>query len=58
MLRAFQLHFVPWQVTSEITLETAATLYAMVDKYYPDELEGLLPVIPDEEPAPVLPPAD
>ena len=58
VLRAFQLHFVPWQVTSEITLETAAILYAMVDKYYPDELEDLLPVIPDGEPAPVLPPED
>lgn len=45
VLRAFQFHFVPWQVTGEISVETAAVLYAMVEKYYPGELDELLPVV-------------
>ena len=43
VLRAFQLHFLPYRVSSEITLETAAVLYAMVEKYYPGDVESLLP---------------
>lgn len=43
VLRAFQHHFLPHRVTREFTVETAAVLYALVDKYYPDDLEPLLP---------------
>ena len=43
VLRAFQHHFLPYRVTEQFTVETAATLYALLEKYYPDELEPLLP---------------
>jgi len=42
VVRAFQMHFLPWQVTSEFTAETAAVLYALLEKYYAPELELLL----------------
>lgn len=42
VLRAFQAHFIPWQVTGEPSPETAAVLFALIEKYYADELEGLL----------------
>jgi len=41
VVRAFQMHFLPWQVTGEFTVDTVAVLYALLDKYYPSEL-GLL----------------
>lgn len=40
--RAFQMHFVPWRVTETIDLESAAILYALIDKYRPAELARLL----------------
>jgi N-acetylmuramoyl-L-alanine amidase len=43
VLRAFQHHFLPYRVTEQFTVETAATLYALVEKYYPDDLGPLLP---------------
>ena len=43
VLRAFQHHFLPYRVTREFTVETAAVLYALVEKYYPDQLPPLLP---------------
>ena len=43
VLRAFQMHFIPWRVTGQIDADTAAVLYALIEKYYPDELEPLLP---------------
>ncbi|MBT8041439.1 MAG: N-acetylmuramoyl-L-alanine amidase [Gammaproteobacteria bacterium] len=43
VLRAFQHHFLPYRVSKEFTVETAAVLYALVEKYYPDELPALLP---------------
>lgn len=43
VLRAFQHHFLPYRVTREFTVETAAVLYALLEKYYPDELPPLLP---------------
>jgi N-acetyl-anhydromuramyl-L-alanine amidase AmpD len=42
VVRAFQMHFLPWQVSSEFTDETVAVLYALLEKYYPSELESLL----------------
>ena len=47
VLRAFQLHFRPWEVTREVTRETTATLFALLDKYYPEQLDALLTI---EEP--------
>ena len=34
VVRAFQMHFLPWQVTGEFDAQTAATLYALLEKYY------------------------
>jgi N-acetylmuramoyl-L-alanine amidase len=54
VLRAFQLHFRPWLVSREIDVETAATLYALIDKYYPEQLQELLTIedAPDVEAVP------
>lgn len=42
VVRAFQMHFLPWLVNKEFTPETVAVLYALLEKYYPSELEELL----------------
>ena len=52
VLRAFQMHFRPSRVTSEATTETVAVLYALIDKYYPDQLDELLHVVDEPEAAP------
>jgi N-acetyl-anhydromuramyl-L-alanine amidase AmpD len=44
VVRAFQLHFQPSEVTSEMTRESAAILFALLDKYYPEQLNELLRV--------------
>ena len=43
VLRAFQHHFLPYRVSKEFTIETAAVLYALVEKYYESDLPPLLP---------------
>jgi len=43
VLRAFQHHFLPYRVSKEFTVETAAVLYALVEKYYESDLKGLMP---------------
>jgi N-acetylmuramoyl-L-alanine amidase len=51
VLRAFQMHFRPSQSYGRITTETAATLFALIEKYHPDRLDELLQVDdPVEEP--------
>lgn len=42
VVRAFQMHFLPWQVSGEFTDQTVAILYALLEKYRPEKLE-LLP---------------
>jgi len=42
VVRAFQMHFLPWRVSSEFNDETAAILYALLEKYHPERL-ALLP---------------
>ena len=53
VLRAFQLHFRPYRVNSEADVETTAMLFALIEKYYPEQLDELLlfeePAMPDEE---------
>ena len=53
VLRAFQLHFRPYRVTREADVETTAILFALIEKYYPEQLEELLlveePPMPGEE---------
>lgn len=41
-LSAFQMHFVPWQVTGKADSKTIATLFALLDKYFPNKLQKLL----------------
>lgn len=47
VLRAFQMRFRPFEVTREATPITVAILYALIEKYYPDELAPLLVVEPE-----------
>ncbi len=42
VLAAFQLHFVPWQVDGLANNQTVATLFALLEKYFPDSLISLL----------------
>jgi N-acetylmuramoyl-L-alanine amidase len=42
VVKAFQMHFLPWQVSGEFTAETVAVLYALLEKYYATDLELLL----------------
>jgi N-acetyl-anhydromuramyl-L-alanine amidase AmpD len=54
VVRAFQLHFQPYAVTSELTRESAAILFALLDKYYPEQLDELLLVeAPQDSEAPL-----
>ena len=41
VIRAFQLHFLPYRVTGEFDAESAAILYALLEKYHPKRLESL-----------------
>lgn len=43
VLKAFQRHFVQDQVTGTVQPETAAALFALLEKYYPAQLEKLRP---------------
>ncbi|NIA27060.1 MAG: penicillin binding protein PBP4B, partial [Desulfobulbaceae bacterium] len=44
VLRAFQMHFRPSEVSNEVTPTTVAILYALIEKYYPEQLDELLVV--------------
>ncbi|QDQ25000.1 N-acetylmuramoyl-L-alanine amidase [Chitinimonas arctica] len=41
-IRAFQMHFRPWEVTGQASAATIATALALVEKYFPDRLEKVL----------------
>jgi N-acetylmuramoyl-L-alanine amidase len=43
-IRAFQLHFQPNNISGISSKETSAILFALIEKYYPEKLNGLLPV--------------
>lgn len=55
VLRAFQMHFRPSQTYGSITTETVATLFALIEKYYPERLDELLRV---DEPVSLPTPRD
>jgi N-acetylmuramoyl-L-alanine amidase len=56
VLRAFQMHFRQMEVTSQPTPATTATLFALIEKYYPDQLDELLQVDPEPiDPEPMDP---
>ncbi len=41
-LRAFQIHFLPWEIDGDSHLATTATLFALLEKYHPEKAEQLL----------------
>ena len=42
VLHAFQTHFVPWNITDRADVQTVATLFSLLEKYKPEEVEVLL----------------
>ena len=42
VLGAFQMHFVPWQVTYQADHNSTATLFALLEKYFTPQLEALM----------------
>ena len=38
-IRAFQIHFQPWQTDGRIDSKTVATLWALLEKYFPNILD-------------------
>ena len=42
VVRAFQLHFQPYEVTREMSRTSTAILFALLDKYYPEQVDELL----------------
>ncbi|MCP3672989.1 MAG: N-acetylmuramoyl-L-alanine amidase, partial [Gammaproteobacteria bacterium] len=48
-LTVFQMHFRPWEVNGKITAQTSATLFALLDRYFPKKLERLQQRIENEK---------
>lgn len=42
VIRAFQLHFRPSEITGKLSVNTVAILFALVEKYHPEELNRLI----------------
>jgi len=49
VLQSFQLHFRSHEVTRKPSVETSATLFALIEKYHPEQLEDLLHIAPVPE---------
>ena len=58
VLRAFQMHFRPSEVSNEPKTTTVAILFALIEKYYPEQLDDLLIVEEDPVVMPEPVPAD
>lgn len=41
-LSAFQMHFLPWQVSGKPDASTAAAIFALLEKYFPDAMPNLI----------------
>ncbi|WP_252731836.1 penicillin binding protein PBP4B [Paraglaciecola arctica] len=48
-MSAFQMHFLPWTVTGQPDSKTAAALFALVDKYFPNKLQRLMTAYKKEQ---------
>ena len=55
-LAAFQMHFLPWQVTGKVDSKTAAVLFALLEKYFPGQNSKLLTRYEAEKSAAPAPP--
>ncbi|WP_114327396.1 penicillin binding protein PBP4B [Candidatus Colwellia aromaticivorans] len=42
VLHTFQMHFVPWKITDRADEQTVATLFALLEKYMPEQAQELL----------------
>lgn len=40
-LSAFQMHFLPWSVTGKNDSQTSAAVFALLERYFPEQLERL-----------------
>ncbi len=40
IIRAFQMHFTPWQTNGEIDIGTVSTLWALLEKYFPESFDA------------------
>lgn len=47
--RAFQLHFRPSEVTEVMNVDSTAILFALIDKFYPQQLDDLLTIEATED---------
>jgi serine-type D-Ala-D-Ala carboxypeptidase len=54
-LSAFQMHFLPWAVNGKLDSKTAATLFALIEKYFPERIELLLKRYEAEKSPPLEP---
>lgn len=54
VLRAFQMHFRPWETSGEASPETVAVLYALIEKYHPEKLDDLLRIDPLPQQSPLV----
>lgn len=49
VVRSFQMHFRPHEVTGMMSIETSATLFALLDRYFPEQVAPLLEITADDE---------
>ena len=49
VLTAFQTHFLPWQINGEPDIMTAATLFALLEKYHPNRSKQLITLYDNEK---------
>ncbi len=47
VVRAFQMHFIPWRVSGSVDVESAAVLFALIEKYHAPDLSRLLVESPE-----------
>ena len=49
VLVAFQTHYLPWQIQGDADLMTAATVFALLEKYHPDRSRQLMALYQEEQ---------
>ncbi len=56
VLRVFQAHFLPHEMTGMLSVSTQAVLFALLEKYFPAALPGILQPATTQAPAPMSTP--
>ncbi|MGQ8366999.1 penicillin binding protein PBP4B [Glaciecola sp. 1036] len=54
-ISAFQMHFLPWQVTGKADESTAAAIFSLIEKYFPNKLTSLMERYEEEVVSPPTP---